>query len=174
MGNVVFSNDFVSINSTSVTGRNASTSYPAINVTDNWHLKRCFRSTDSTGDANNPLLIFDMGSAKTVEAVMLNNVNFNTVKIMGSSANLSTDWSTCANGSNVAIGQDEIVGRYKAYIPTTSGFNYQYLAVVVPATASLVDSGGSTAVLEVGTVLKGYQTYADGEAQLALDIEREL
>lgn len=143
---VIFSNSFVAVANANITARSANASYPKINVMDNWHLSRCFRAADVT--ANDYLLKFNFGAAQSLSAILLRNVNFDTVKIQG---HASDSWgSPSYAGSNLTVSQDPITGRYNIYIPITS-FNYQYLRIFIPAGTSEV--GTSISEWKIGNVL---------------------
>jgi len=144
MGNIIFSNDFVDLGT--ITSRSEASGYADDNIKDHWHLKRRFRANDVT--ANNWLLKFNFGAAKSVVGVFLNDVNFDKVKIQGHS---SDTWgSPSYNGSEITISRDEIVDRYKVYIPI-SGFNLQWMRIFIPSGAAAV--GDYTTKWEVGTVV---------------------
>ena len=69
---------------------------------------------------------FDFGGAKSLQGIMLNDVNFDKVVIQG---NASDAWGgpSYASGT-LTVSQDKVTGRYKIYIPLT-GFNYRYLRI---------------------------------------------
>ncbi len=150
MGTII-SNDFISVADAEITSRSSASGYDKKNVMNLWNLKRRFRAGDLTKSDSNPLLIFDMGSAQTVDAVFLNDVNFDTVRIFGHASDLGTNWAAASlDTGDVTIGKGgRVSNRYKAYIPLTS-FNYRWLAVGTPAAASAV--GDYTTAWEVGTV----------------------
>ena len=144
MGNIILSNDFVSLST--ITSRTEATGYADDNVGEHWHLKRRFRANDVT--ANDWLLKFNFGAAKTVVGVFLNDVNFDKVKIQGHATDA---WGTPSyDGSEITISRDAIVDRYKVYIPIT-GFNLQWMRIFIPSGASAV--GDYTTKWEVGTII---------------------
>lgn len=146
MGNIVFSNSFVNVADANITARTTDASVGAkVNVMDRWHLKRRFRANDVT--ANDYLLKFNFGAAQTLVAVVLLDVNFNTVKIQGHATDVWTSPSYA--GTNLTVSQNAITGRYNIYIPLTA-FNYQYLRVFIPTGTTAV--GTYTTKWEVGTV----------------------
>jgi hypothetical protein len=93
----------------------------------------------------------DLGATYDIDAIMLNDINFSYTRILGNSTYLSTDWSGASfNSGDIAISSDEVVDRYKVYIPLT-GFNYRYLAIATPAISNAV--GDYTTSWEVGSVI---------------------
>lgn len=99
------------------------TNYPASNLKDYHHLKRHWRSLVTT----EVKIVCDMAAAKTLMAVMLDDLNFTSVYIEGSADNVTYPFSQL-----FTISKDERVDRYKAYLVLT-GFNYRYLRVRIPA-----------------------------------------
>lgn len=151
MGNIIISNDFISLSDSMITARSGAIGYPKVNITDLWHLKRRFRADDATESDTNYLLKFNLGSAQTIDAIFLNDVNFDKVHIRGHASDLGTNWSTSSfTSGDLSISQNKWTGRYQVYIPLTS-FNYQYLAILVPTASSMV--GSYTTKFEVGTVV---------------------
>lgn len=181
MGNIILSNDFVIVPDASITARSQATGYVKANVMDLWHLKRRFRADDANKSDTDYLIKFDFGAARVLEAIFINDVNFDKVRIYGHSSDLGNDWSTASYQSgDITISQDTMVNRYKLYHEFSS-FNYQYLAIGVPTSASAV--GAYTTKWEVGTVVfmetvtelsenmsYGYEKYADMAVQeISLD-----
>ena len=147
---LIISDDILQINNTEITARSTATGFAKKNVMNFWHLKCRFRADDLTKSDTNYLIKFDLGSAQTVVGVMLNDINFDKACIYGHASDLGTDWSTASYDSgDISVSLDNIVNRYKAYIPLTA-FNYQWLAVAVPSAASVV--GTYTTKWEVGEV----------------------
>lgn len=149
MGDPIVSADFVDLGT--ITSR--SEDYADDNVENYWHLKRRFRASDLT--KNDWLLKFNFGSAQSVVAVVLCDVNFDEVQIQGHG---SDTWGTPGyDGDIVEISQNSLTGRYQAFIPLT-GFNYQWMRIFIPTTAVAV--GDYTTKWEVGAVvvLDSYET----------------
>jgi len=149
---IIYSNDF--IEASAITARSVDSGPPAFaaeNVQDYWHLKRRLRLDEADKSNINPILRIDIGAAKTVEAVFLNDINFDTVLILGHASDLTTDWTAADFTSGiVSVSHDPLVGRYKIYVPLTA-FNYRWIAICVPTTASAV--GPYQTKWEVGTVV---------------------
>ena len=122
---IIYSNDFIT--SLTITPRSENSSYPAENIEEQWHLPRLFKAEDAT--ANDYLMVIDMASAKTVAAVFLNHVNFTSVTIQG---HASDSWGSPSFTTTVTISEDDVVDRYKAFIPLTS-FNYRYMRIFIPS-----------------------------------------
>jgi len=142
MGDPIVSADFVDLGT--ITSR--SEDYADDNVENYWHLKRRFRASDFT--KNDWLLKFDFGAAKSVVAVVLYDVNFDEVQIQGHG---SDAWGAPSyDGDVVEISQNSLTGRYQVFIPLT-GFNYQWMRIFIPNSASAVSD--YTTKLEVGAVV---------------------
>lgn len=147
---ILFSDDIIAVADANISARSVASGFAKADVMDFWHLKLRLRANDLTKSNINPLLIFNLGAATEVVAVLLNDVNFDKARIRGHASNLGTDWSTSSfDSGDVSVGQAK-TGRCQGYIPLTS-FNYQYLAVFTPAAASAV--GEYTTAWEVGTVV---------------------
>lgn len=147
---VIVSTDLVSVADAEITARSTATGYAKSNVMDFWHLKRRWRCDDLTKSDSNPALVFDLGAATTVDAVFLNDINFNKVAILGHASDLDDDWSGATfDSGDITVSQNTFTGRYQAYIPLTS-FNLRWLAVMTVADASAV--GSYTSKWEIGTV----------------------
>ncbi len=148
---IIFSNDIISVADSEVTAQSTTAGYAKKNVMDLTRLKRRWRMNALTKSDSNPVLRFDLSSAKTVVAVFLNDVNFDKVVIKGHASDLGTDWSGASfSSSEIAVSLDAQVGRYKVFIPLTA-FSYRWLAVIVPAAAAAV--GSYIAKWEIGTVV---------------------
>lgn len=144
MAKLIISGDFVDLGI--ITSLTEDVSYPDDNVEDLWHLKKRFRATNAATDTW--LLKFNFGSAQSVEGVLLNDVNFDKVKIEG---HASDAWGTPDYvGTEYAVSRDEVVDRYKIYIPIT-GFNLQWMRIYIPGTAATV--GDYKGKWETGTVV---------------------
>ena len=150
MANIIVSKDFITTATGAITVQSTATGYDKLNVFNHSILKRRWRM-DSAGTSDvNPVMYFDMSAAKTVVAVVLDDVNFNKVHILGHASDLTTDWTAASFTTGaVTISADAQTGRYKAYIPLTA-FDYRWLAIVVPAAASAV--GSYTTKWEIGRV----------------------
>jgi len=150
MGNLIYSQDFITVSDGNIAARSTTAGYAKVDVMDYWHLKARHRAADLTASNIEELLVFDFGSSEVVEAVYLSDVNYDTVRIYGDDADLSSDWSTADfDSGNVTISQNDWTGRYQVYIPLTS-FEYQFLTIVTPAAASAV--GPYTTFWETGNV----------------------
>jgi len=134
MPNTIVSSDFIDLGT--ITSRTEDASFPDGNVGDLWHLKRRFRANDA--NVNDWLLKFDFLAAKSVVAIVLNDVNFDEVRIQGDN---EVDFNAPIQYDSgiVDIALDEIVDRYKVYIPLT-GFNYQWMRIFIPNSAAAVGS----------------------------------
>lgn len=151
MGKIIVSKDIISVANAEITAQSTASSFAKVNVMDFWHLKRRWRMDSLTKSSINPVIYFDLGSAKTIDSIILNDVNFDKVVILGHASNLSTDWTAASFSSGeISISKDAQIDRYKVYIPLTS-FNYRWLAICVPSAASAV--GSYTTKWEIGTVL---------------------
>lgn len=150
MANIVISNDIIEVADAEITAQSSASGFAKADVMDMWRLKRRWRMNTADKSSVNPILYFDMGAAQTVTHVMLDDVNFDKVIILGHASSLTTDWTTASFSSGeVAISCDAQVNRYKVIIPLTA-FNYRWLAICVPAAASAV--GSYVTKWEVGRV----------------------
>lgn len=120
MANFSFGYNFVS--GTDATS-SVDSAYPLSNIAVYDHLKWQWRSLVST----QVTITRDFGTAQTLNAVMLNDVNFASVYIEGSANN-----STWPFSQSFTVSKDERVQRYKLYAALT-GFNYRYLRIRMPA-----------------------------------------
>ncbi len=140
----IVSNDFIDLGT--ITSRSEDASYPDDNVGDYWHLKRRFRADDANN--NDWLLKFDFGLLpERTAAVVLNDVNFDEVKIQGHPTDAwgAPDY----DGTIMDISLDEVVNRYKVYIPIID-FQLRWMRIFIPAGAIAV--GSYTTKWEVGSV----------------------
>lgn len=164
MGNIIFSTDIITVSDAEITPRSQLTGYDDENIMDLWRLKRRFRADDLTQSDTNPLLRIDMSAAKTVPALVIDDVNFDTVCIKGHASDLTTDWTTASfAGSDLTVSQNPITGRYSIFIPLTD-FDYRWMAIMTPAAASAV--GSYTTKWEVGRVAI-LDTYTELTANMA-------
>ncbi len=158
MGDIIVSNDFVDLGT--ITAISVTAGYPDENVEEYWHLKRRFRAGAVPKSDTDFLLKFDFGAAKSVVAVVLNDVNFDTARIRAHASDLANNWaaSTYTGLADNTVSLDERVNRYKIYIPAV--FDLQWMIVQVPAAASAV--GDYTTKWEVGSVvvLSAVNTFA--------------
>lgn len=144
MGNLIVASDFQEYTTTQLSSNGADSDYPDDNVLDYWDLYRHFRTTSAFTD--DWLLKIDFGSATELAAIILNDVNFDTVKI-----EYSTDDITYndAGSGNLTVSKDIVVQRYKIYAALSS-FNYRYLRVYIPSGTADVESLGAW---RVGTLV---------------------
>jgi len=108
---------------------------------DLWHLKRRFRADDANKSDTDYLIKFDFGAAQTLEAIFINDVNFDRVRIYGHDSDLGNDWSnasysgagagtslTSQSLDNADLSGDPIIARfsdgeqyiYSKFYPTIS------------------------------------------------------
>jgi hypothetical protein len=147
---IITSNDFITVANAGITVQSTATGFAKANVMIYNHLKRRWRMDALTKSDSNPVMYFDMSAAQTVAAVVLDDVNFDKVIIVGHGSDLSDDWSGADYTSGaVTISNDAQVNRYKVYIPLTA-FNYRWLGIIVPDAASAV--GAYTTKWEIGRV----------------------
>jgi len=136
------SSDFLDLGT--ISSRTEDASFPDDNVGDYWHLKRRFRANDA--NVNDWILRFDLLAAKTIEAVVLDDVNFDEVQL---------DFGDVAGGADdssgvLTVSLDPVVNRYKViYIPAVV-ITRQHVEVHIPNTATAV--GSYTTKWEVGRV----------------------
>jgi hypothetical protein len=177
MGNIIISNDFVSgITAGDVHAISTATGYDVFDIFDNTKLKRRWRMDSADKSDHDAVIIIDMESAQTVTGVVLDDVNFNKVIIKGNDYDLSgwfcdsdessgfydgesDGWDTASFSSGeIDINVDAQVNRRKVFIPLT-GFNYRYMAIIIPTSATAV--GSYTAKWEIGRlgVLDSYYTF---------------
>jgi hypothetical protein len=145
MANIIISNSIISVSSSNITARSQDPKYPRINVLDNWHLVRHYRSTDAT--ASTWLLKIDFGSTQQLTGIFLNDVNFEKVRIEGSDDD--TSWGAPSYASTHTISKDERVDRYKIFISATD-FNYRYMRIFIPTGTTVASTH---TVWKVGTVV---------------------
>ena len=140
MGNIIVSNDILTFADSAITVQGSAAGFAKVDLMDLWHLKRRWRMDSATKSDTNPIVRINMASAQTVDAVMLNDINFDKVIIKGHASDLGTDWTSASFSSGaLSVSCDAQVSRYKIYAALTA-FNYQYLAIIVPTTATAVGS----------------------------------
>jgi len=155
MGNLIYSQDFISVADGNIDARSSTVGYNKIDIMDYWHLKARHRAADLTKSDEHPLFVIDFGSAKTPEGIYLSDINYDKVRIYGDDVydDTSVDhWN--AGGADYDSGELDVTqngwtGRYQIYIPLDS-FNNQYLAIMTPSAASAV--GSYTTFWETGCV----------------------
>ena len=148
MGDPIISNDFVDLGT--ITSITEEAGYDDDNVEEYWHLKRRYRATATPKSDTDFLLKFDFGAAKSVVAVMLNDVNFDKARVRIHTADLGNNWAAAdIDSSELTVSLDERVNRYKIYIPVVG--DKQWMVVQVPAAAGAV--GDYQTKGEVGSVV---------------------
>jgi len=151
MANIILTNDFISVADASITVQSTASGFAKANVFNHATLKRRWRMDSLTKSAVNPVINLDMTSARTLTAVVLYDVNFDKVNILGHASDLGTDWTAATFDSGaITISKDAQTGRYDVYIPLTS-FEYRYLAIIIPVAANAV--GDYTTKWEIGDVV---------------------
>lgn len=149
MGKLIISGDFCS--SGIITSISEATGFSDDNVNDYWHLKMRYRCNALPKSDTDFVLKFDMKTAQTVAAIVINDVNSDYIRIRGHATDLANNWAGATfDSGDVAVSLDPVVNRYKVYLPLTA-FNYRWLALQMPAAASAV--GDYTAKWEVGSVV---------------------
>ncbi len=152
MPNAIVANNFVSVDDADITARSETSTMPKVNVMSWASPLYRYRADDLVQSDTNPLLIFDFGSAQSLAAVAIDNVNFDTVRIFGHASDLGTNWSTATYDSgDLTVSLDNFSLRYKAYIIPATTFNYRYMAIGTPAAATAV--GDYVTKWEIGRVL---------------------
>jgi len=147
---IILDNDLITVVNAKITVQSTATGFAKANVFNFAHLKRRWRMDTATKSNINPIMYFDLGAAKTIVAVVLDDVNFDEVVIKGHATDLGTDWTTASfTTDTITIDKDAQTNRYKTFIPLTD-FNYQYLAILVPTTAQAV--GDYTGNWQIGRV----------------------
>lgn len=151
MGNIIISNDIITVANAAITVQGTASGFAKVDMMDLWHLKRRWRMDSANKSDTNPIVRIDLSAAKTLDSIMLNDINFDKVIIKGHASDLGTDWTAASFSSGaLSVSCDAQVNRYKIYAALTS-FNYQYLAIIVPTAASAV--GSYTSAWEIGTVV---------------------
>lgn len=164
MGNIIFSDDFIT--SATITAISTASGYDADNVLNLVNLERNWRMNSANKSDTEAVLIFDMAAAKSLTAIVLDHVNFDKVVIKGHDSDLSEESTSGQNewgnsdftSGEIAISKDAKTNRYKVFIPLP-GFNYRYLAILIPTTASSV--GSYTSKWQIGRVglIDSYYTF---------------
>ena len=145
MGNVIFSNNFVTVADAAITARSQAAGYAKINVMDRWNPKRRFRANDKT--TNDFLINIDGGATQTLAGIFLNKVNFSKVRIQG---HATDDWgSPTYPGTDLTVTPNKTTGYGHVYIPLT-GFDYQWKRIFIPTGATGI--GPYTTKWEIGTL----------------------
>ena len=151
MANIIFTNDIITVADANITVQSTATGFAKANVFNHGTLKRRWRMDSLTKSAVNPVINLDMTSVRTLTAIVLYDVNFDKVNILGHASDLGTNWAAPTFDSTaITISKDAQTGRYDVYIPLTA-FNYRYLAIIIPAAASAV--GTYTTKWEIGDVV---------------------
>lgn len=149
MGNLIYSQDFITVADAAITSRSDTAGYAKADIMDYWHLKARHRAADVTKSDSNPLFRIDLGAAETVVAVYLSDVNYNKVRIRAHASDLTTNWAASTYDSgDISLSQNAWTGRYQGYVPTV--FNLRYMAICTPAAATAV--GSYTTYWETGCV----------------------
>ena len=142
MGNIIVSNDFITVASAGITVQSTAAGFDKSNVFNYANLKRRWRMDSDDKSATNPIMSFDLGAASTVVAVALDDINFNRVIIKGHASDLTTDWTSATFSQTFAssfFAADSHTGRYKAYLNLNS-FNYRYMALILDTSTGKVGS----------------------------------
>lgn len=148
MPSTIISGDFIDLGT--ITSISETAGFDDDFVEDYGHLKRRFRATGVPKSDTDFLLVFDFGSAQSVVAVVLNDVNFDTARVRLHTADLGNNWGAAdVDSGDLTVSLDEQVNRYKIYVPIIG--NKRWMVVHVPAAASAV--GPYQARWEVGSVV---------------------
>ena len=151
MANIIFTNDIIAVADANITVQSTATGFAKANVFNYGTLKRRWRMDSLTKSAVNPVMNFDLSAAKTLTAIVLYDVNFDKVNILGHASDLEADWTGATFDSGaITVSPDAQTGRYDVYIPLTA-FEYRFLAIIIPAAASAV--GSYTVKWEIGDVV---------------------
>lgn len=138
--------DVIAAESGSVVASSANTNFPAANVvTTNY--SNVWRSTAAGASAET--LTVDLGSAQTVDAVGLGNVNFQSTATVTVAGNATDSWGGPTFGPEtiVATGLDGV--RRNLYHPLSSSQSFRYWRI------SITDNGNPDGFLEVGRWFQG-------------------
>jgi hypothetical protein len=150
MAAIIIDNDLITVADAAITVQSTATGFAKANVMNHAYLKRRWRMDSLSTSNTNPVMYFDLTSAQTVAAIILDDINFSQVVIKGHATNLTTDWTSASfTSGTITISKDSQTNRYKAYIPLTA-FNYRWLAIIIPTTATAV--GSYTDKWEIGRV----------------------
>jgi hypothetical protein len=122
MGNFTFGYTLVDY---TPTASSEDSNYPIANIKDYAHLKRHFRSQVAT----EVTIVLDFVSAKVVQVMLLDDVNFADVYIQGNATNV---WDTPSFSQQYTISKDAETQRYRL-CEILTGFNYQYMRIKIPA-----------------------------------------
>ena len=139
MGNFItaISTDYADLSTVTATTANAS--FPATNTGTTLQPYALYKGTAAVSTAE--ALVFDMATATSLDAVVLDNVNMGTVVIQG---HATDSWGAPSYDSgNVLVSQDARDGRYKLYHTLVgTGFDstgYRFLRVQAGASATVDD-----------------------------------
>lgn len=147
---IIIDNDLILVAGSAISVQSTADGFSKANVMIMDSLKRRWRMDSYTESDTNPVMRIDMGAAKTVEAVVLDDVNFSKVNIKGHATDLSDNWAAADFETTAqTVSCDAQTGRYKIYIPLTA-FNYRWLAIIVPTASSPV--GTYTSKIEIGRI----------------------
>lgn len=130
IGRYALETDWLASTAYNVVASSENASYPDDNVKT---LRNPFREFHSTG-AIETTLIFDMATARTLDAVSLVNVNFAGAYFQGATAStwLAPPFRSPSTG-NHAISTERVTGRLSLLSTFSTAFNYRYLRLVIPA-----------------------------------------
>lgn len=119
---------------TALTARTENPSYPVSNIEDKWRLRRHFRAMDSNTD--DWLIKIDFGTSMSINGILINDVNFNKIKI---EAHTSDSWTSPDYSSNeITISQNAITGRYQAFLDIT--FTKRWMRLYIPSGTTTIDN----------------------------------
>ncbi len=151
MGNLILSNDFITVNNSDITIRSERTGYPKIDIMDYDHLGLTSQANDLTKNDANPLYRIDLGSAQTVAGIFLNHINYDKIRFWGHATDLGVNWAAADfdSGSDHSVSQNALNGRRQIFLPLTA-FNYRWIAWTTPVAASAV--GPQTTYWETSSI----------------------
>lgn len=141
MANFITSKAFASI--AKVTGSSTLSGFPASQVLDYAHPNRGWKASALISTSDN--VVIDFGTATSIPAVVLDNLNSTSIKVQG---NATDSWGAPSHSTTVAVSQDTADLRYKVYAALTS-FNYRYMRIL-NNTSSAADG---QAVLQIGAII---------------------
>lgn len=108
-------------------------------------------------------LVFDLGSAKNVDKIWLNNANFINATLQ---ANSSDSWNNPAVSKNVALEEDDI-GVVKGYF-ALSNVKYRYVRILIPMQSLLFGTAP-----QLGNVIIGKDSDFSPVSEFNVDIEHD-
>ena len=151
---IIITNDIINIADAKISVISTAAGYAKANVMNHTRLKRRWRMNTADKSDTDAVMVFNMDAAKTVAAIVLDDVNFDECIIVGHASDLSGEsdgWTGASFSSGaITISKDGKTNRYKAYIPLVA-FNLQYIAIIVPTAAAAV--GSYTTKWEIGRVV---------------------